>query len=250
MISISFIDILPDDILLLIIIFFLDKTTNINVLNKSYYYVIKNNKLIFVNKLYFSWRSRPDYYKKIIISKKKNIITGFLNSNTENNLFLYAKKTFINWKIYDTYDNPICKIQCKTNLLRKINIYSIKRLDNSIWFQIKILNYDNKPRVSIIYNINSRLYENTMSNENDLIITNTTPDIVTETVNNCNKMHYTLKYTYNKICISSVKNTIFKYNNVNILEFGKISKNKFLLSYKSPFHAILAFSIAIVEIIG
>ena len=237
---------LPEDINLYIFNFLNLKNINNMIVSSEYkgfinffkkrYEIIKEDK-------FYTWRFRPKYYKYIELYKIKNKfnITNFITeSNQTYNNSLSAKNKFYKWNIYENNKVKVATIK------RKKGIYIIKRFDNSYWFSIKIISKKDKPRKIYIFDIKNKDYED-LNNIEEKCYFNNYPK--KKKNKKKNSFYYNLEFVNKLIIAASVKNCQFINNHEKILEFGKNDKNKYTLSYKKPIHKLMAFILAVVQII-
>jgi hypothetical protein len=235
---------LPKDINLFIFYFLNLKDMNNMIVSTEYKGFInffkKRNEIIKDSKSY-TWRFRPEYFKYIELYKIKNKlnITNIITETYQNENSLSAHNSFFKWKIYENNKNIIASIK------KKKNIYVVKRFDNSYWFSIKIIAKPNKPRKIYIHNIENRNYED-ISNVEEECYVNKFP----KKNKKKNSFCYNLEFVNKSIIVASAKNCQFIVNDEKILEFGKNDKNKYTLSYKNPIHKLMAFILAVVQIIN
>ena len=236
---------LPKDINLFIFYFLNLKDMNNMIVSTEYKGFInffkKRNEIIKDSKSY-TWRFRPEYFKYIELYKIKNKlnITNIITETYQNENSLSAHNSFFKWKIYENNKNIIASIK------KKKGIYVVKRFDNSYWFSVKTIAKLDKPRKIYIYNIENRNYED-IGNVEEKCYVNKFPK--KKKNKKKNSFYYNLEFVNKSIILASAKNCQFIVNDEKILEFGKNDKNKYTLSYKNPIHKLMAFTLAVVQII-
>ena len=235
---------LPKDINLFVFYFLNLKDINSMIVSTEYKGFInffkKRNEIIKDSKSY-TWRFRPEYFKYLELYKIKNKlnITNFITeSNQTYKNSLSAKNKFYKWKIYENNKTMIATIK------KNKEIYIINRFDNSYWFSIRIISKQYKPRKIYIFDIKNRVYEDLNNVEEECYINN-----YPKKNKKKNSFCYNLEFKNKSIIVASAKNCQFMVNDETILEFGKNDKNKYTLSYKNPIHKLMAFILAVVQII-